>query len=448
MLPPWGTGLVAGAAAAARLPDPRRDDQPAALRPRHRQPPVQGDRLRLRLHVARDGAQARRAPAAAPGPARRRAAPTRTSARSRSSCAGAPTCAASTRRARRRATTASRSGSEREAPSRHGVQANARKRDGLRTRTERDPGTADRGALTARCELHGTQDTDSARRRAGVLLLMRGGRRLRAGLARTRTRSPRASGSAASTSAASTDRGRARPSEPSWSSRSTSRSPSPTRARKYVLSAERARGPRRHRRDGRRGARRRAGGRLPDARLALRDRRRGRPRDRRPQIAYSQDALDDFVDHVAAEIDQRSRATPPSSRPPRRSNPSPARTGVAVLDDEPARASSSTAIDSPASRTVEAPVERGQARGDHRRARREVPHLHHRRPRRLPAAPVREPEAGQEVHGRGRRRRASTPRPALYTIQTSRSTRLERPRLRLGRRPRRAGDPARARTTR
>ena len=53
VLPPWGTGLVAGAAAPARLPRPGRDAQPDALRPRARQPQAQGDRLQLRLHLAR-----------------------------------------------------------------------------------------------------------------------------------------------------------------------------------------------------------------------------------------------------------------------------------------------------------------------------------------------------------------------------------------------------------
>ena len=64
VLPPWGAGLVARPAAAARLPDPGRGGQPASLRARGRQPAAQGDRLPLRLHDARDRAQAGRAPAA------------------------------------------------------------------------------------------------------------------------------------------------------------------------------------------------------------------------------------------------------------------------------------------------------------------------------------------------------------------------------------------------
>ncbi len=99
--PVAGAAAVGGRLLAAplrrlgfRVPDEMR--QPVALRARGRQPPLQGDRLPLRLHVARDRAQARRAPAPAadPAPAPARS-PTTTSARSRSSCAGAHTCAAS-----------------------------------------------------------------------------------------------------------------------------------------------------------------------------------------------------------------------------------------------------------------------------------------------------------------------------------------------------------------
>ena len=104
VLPPWGTGLRRGAAAAARVPHPRRDAQPAALRPRGRQPHAQGDRLRLRLHDARDRAQARRAPAAAPGPARAPSASLPLRARGRGVPALEPARAA---RARRRARAAS-----------------------------------------------------------------------------------------------------------------------------------------------------------------------------------------------------------------------------------------------------------------------------------------------------------------------------------------------------
>ena len=57
-----GDGADDRIAATARLPDPGRGDQPAALRPRGRQPAVQGGRIPLRLHDPRDGAEAGRAP--------------------------------------------------------------------------------------------------------------------------------------------------------------------------------------------------------------------------------------------------------------------------------------------------------------------------------------------------------------------------------------------------
>ena len=64
--------------------------QPAALRPRPRQPQAQGDRLPLRAtRRARPSQRLARAPAPRAAPARRRGAATATSARSRSSCAAA-----------------------------------------------------------------------------------------------------------------------------------------------------------------------------------------------------------------------------------------------------------------------------------------------------------------------------------------------------------------------
>ena len=76
--------------APGRLADPARDAQPAALRPRARQPQAQGGRLRPVLPRARPS-RVRRAPA--PRHLSPRPAPaTATSARSRSSCAGARAC--------------------------------------------------------------------------------------------------------------------------------------------------------------------------------------------------------------------------------------------------------------------------------------------------------------------------------------------------------------------
>ena len=91
VLPPWGTGIAAAAAAPDRRGDPAGGARADALRARGGQPPLQGGRLQLHAHEPRDRREARRAPAPAPGGARARRSRTGTSARSRTSCAGART---------------------------------------------------------------------------------------------------------------------------------------------------------------------------------------------------------------------------------------------------------------------------------------------------------------------------------------------------------------------
>ena len=66
VLPPWGTGLAAAAISRTGVRAAPRAPGPAALRPRPRQPPAEGDGLPVHPHDARDGA--RPAPPAAPGP--------------------------------------------------------------------------------------------------------------------------------------------------------------------------------------------------------------------------------------------------------------------------------------------------------------------------------------------------------------------------------------------
>ena len=101
------------AAAPARLPDPGRDGEPAALRARGRQPPLQGDRLHLRLHLARGGDPPRRAHAPRADPARPRPRRgLRLRARGRGVPALEPARAPRARVARASARTGSRSESE------------------------------------------------------------------------------------------------------------------------------------------------------------------------------------------------------------------------------------------------------------------------------------------------------------------------------------------------
>ncbi len=92
ILPPWGTSLGAAALRPTGVRRADRGAQPAALRPRARQPQAQGRGLQLRLHEPRGGAQARRGAARARPAARGAASRTATNARSRSSCAGARVC--------------------------------------------------------------------------------------------------------------------------------------------------------------------------------------------------------------------------------------------------------------------------------------------------------------------------------------------------------------------
>ena len=91
VLPPWGTGLAASALRRLGIEMPAGDAQPAALRARRRQPPLQGHRLRLRLHEPRGGARSSASTCACTRSCAAPASPTATSARSRSSCAGART---------------------------------------------------------------------------------------------------------------------------------------------------------------------------------------------------------------------------------------------------------------------------------------------------------------------------------------------------------------------
>ena len=112
ILPPWGTGLAAAALrrVGVRIPPEAMNQLRFGRGLDNRRYKVGG--LPLPAHEPRGGAEARRAPAAQPGGARRRTSPTATSARWRSSCAGARTCATrATRRGTRSAATSSWSSS-------------------------------------------------------------------------------------------------------------------------------------------------------------------------------------------------------------------------------------------------------------------------------------------------------------------------------------------------
>ena len=255
-----------GAAAAARLPDPRRDGQPAALRPRGRQPP-----------------------------ATRRPGSTTASRRARRCSGSASTCGSQPilRGACERGLPYEREVEEFLRWSPH-VAARARRAEGVgrRSRAARHlkPTLAERNriavladadpapsyTLRLRC---GPQASDRGRlrRRAICCLLavgayawdsskLRRDRRRRDDRRRRRRRDDRRRGPQGGR------RGARRPARQDGHRR-------PTTGVKYQLSPEKLERRRRRRRDGRRGARGEPGRRPADPGLALRDRRRGRRRD-------------------------------------------------------------------------------------------------------------------------------------------------------------------------
>ncbi len=113
VLPPWGTGVATSSLRRLGFRIPVEMRQPAAVRPRRRQPALQGDRVRLRIHDPRGRDQACPSTCAWPRSCAAPSRSTRTSARSRSSCAGARTCGASIRASGAAwPPTASRSGSD------------------------------------------------------------------------------------------------------------------------------------------------------------------------------------------------------------------------------------------------------------------------------------------------------------------------------------------------
>jgi hypothetical protein len=82
-----------------------------------------------------------------------------------------------------------------------------------------------------------------------------------------------------------------------------------------------------------------------------------------------------------------------------------------------------------------------RAGGHHRRTCRAVPGVSHGGPLFLPAQALGEPRAHEDLHGRNRRRRLRHPRGRIRDPEQGRRSGLERPRLRLGRRPGRRGRP-------
>ena len=140
-----------------------------------------------------------------------------------------------------------------------------------------------------------------------------------------------------------------------------------------------------------------------------------------PQISYSADALDGFVDEVAKQIDRApqdaSVAPTPTSL-----NPVAGQDGVTVLTGT-LRSRLRAAIDSPRHRTVSPAIKRLKPEVTTGRPGPEVSGVPDHRPGRLPASAVEEPEGREDLHDRGRPGRPRDPGRASTRSTTSRSTR-------------------------
>ena len=175
---------------------------------------------------------------------------------------------------------------------------------------------------------------------------------------------------------------------------------------------------------------RRAGGRAADPRLALRHRRRGRRRDLAAGHLLQQG---DRRVHRQGRRGGQQRAGQRDDRADRgrRSRASRARTGVAV-DEAALRSRVESAVQRPENRKVTAPVETVEPEVTKEELAAQYPTYLTVEPIDLRAHPVEGPRAGEDLHGRDRRRRVRHPRRRLQHPEQGGRPRLERPGLRLG----------------
>ena len=159
-----------------------------------------------------------------------------------------------------------------------------------------------------------------------------------------------------------------------------------------------------------------------------------------PKISYDQDAVDHFVAHIAGNIDRDAvdasvepsggKLVPVSSKSGRK------------IDEDALRNDVVKALEDPAQRTVKADVEKVKPEVTTSEVADKYPTYIVVDRSNFTLTLYKDLEAREAVHGRDRRRRLRyADRPLLHPGQAGRS-RLERARLRLGRRSRRADDPA------
>ena len=130
-------------------------------------------------------------------------------------------------------------------------------------------------------------------------------------------------------------------------------------------------------------------------------------------------------------------------RAPTSSKSSPPRTGRKLRDDRLTRELKAAVTDAAAPRTIVAAVHSTAPEVTTEEVAARVPVLPDPRPRQLHPAPLEGPEAGQDLHRRGRPGRAGNAGRPLRNPGQGRKPDLARAGIRLGRRPRRAVDPAR-----
>ena len=121
-----------------------------------------------------------------------------------------------------------------------------------------------------------------------------------------------------------------------------------------------------------------------------------------PQVSYSEEAVDKFVAELAAEInrDPQNASIEPSGDT---LTPTPGEPGRALREDE-VRDAIVAEVEEPGSgKEILAQVQRTAPEITTKELRIRVPDLCHHRPRRVQGAPVRQFEAGEELHGRNRR---------------------------------------------
>ena len=165
-----------------------------------------------------------------------------------------------------------------------------------------------------------------------------------------------------------------------------------------------------------------------------------------PQVTYSNKAIDEFIAKVAADVNTEpvnATIEPTRGLARRRRGPRRGR-GQRVRASHPDR------VGGPADRAAQGhgAGRHGRARGQQGGPRRPVSDLPDRQPLDLRAHPLEGPRTGEDLHGRDRRRGLRHPGGRLQHPEQGGRSRLERARLRLGRRWPARLSPAAPRTTR